>query len=183
MKALFILLGLLAILLVGYAVWRPVAGPAVAPLPPLAEQLPAAHRDFFTPAAQPPPEDPELADIPLDEEAIASLRGGRMFGDPRTPPIERSAPQERASAEELADPAKYAEFEGRQERKLKRAYVIEAEKYIAQLHADLARGRAGGIPPDEIAKVEKKVKGIEEMRAKLLREDPGLLDGADTATP
>lgn len=182
MKYLFIALGLLALLLVGFILLKPAEAPVLAPLPALTEttESPAGR---MTPSMPQKIHDADAEEIPLDEEAIASLRGGYLLGDPRTPPIERSPPQERASADELADPQKYAEFEGRQERKLKRAYVIEAEKYIAELKADLVRGRAGGIPPDEIAKVEKKVKGIEEMRAKLLRDDPALLDNAGEKPP
>lgn len=118
----------------------------------------------------------EFADVPLDPDAIASLRGARELGyDPRTPPIGRDAPREQPSEEELADPEKYAEFEARQERKIKRAYVIEAEKYVRQLRDDIEKGKAMGIPPEEIAKVREKVRRIEEMRAQLLAADPGLL--------
>jgi hypothetical protein len=183
MKYLFALVGVMALLLVGWVALKPVAGPLLPALPAFMQPEPQEEPELaLAPVAGAPAEngmDDEFADVPLDEEAIASLRGGRIFGDPRSPPIEYSAPAEMASAEELADPARYAEYEGRQEKKLKRAYVIEAEKYVAELRSNVARGRAGGIPPDEIAKVEKKIKGIEEMRAKLLRDDPTLLGSAD----
>lgn len=184
MKKLFIALGILVLALLAYLAFRPAPSASVA-LPAFSDEEPAADG---APGPTPLPETPgeavampdEFADIPLDPEAIASLRGGRVFGDPRTPPIERSAPQEQATAEELADPEKYAEYEARQEKKLKRAYVVEAEKYITQLREDIAKGKAMGIPPDEIAKVEKKVKGIEEMRAKLLKDDPTLVQDETT---
>lgn len=118
----------------------------------------------------------DITDMPLDPDAIASLRGAREFGDPRTPPIERSAPAEQATPEELADPARYAEFEARQERKMKRAYVIEAERYVSQLRDDVARARTMDIPAEEIAKVEEKIRRIEAMRQQLLAQDPGLLE-------
>lgn len=178
MKYLFIALVVVALLLLAWVAWRPADAPAPIALPELAGAPPAAPATpAYTIQAGPGDPGPALEDIPLDEGAIASLRAGIEYGDPRTPPIERSPAGEMASAEELADPAKYAEYESRQEKKLKRAYVIEAEKYVAQLRSDVERGKAGGIPPDEIAKVERKIKGIEEMRAKLLRDDPTLLDG------
>lgn len=187
MKYLFAALALAVVLAVGWMLLGPVSNPQVpvigiAPqqpaLPPLADGPPRI------PAGEMEPEmPPELASIPLDPDAIASLRGARVFGDPRTPPIERSPPREQATAEELADPEKYAEFEGRAERKLKRSYVIESEKYVAQLRDDVERGKAIGIPPDEIAKVEQKIRGIEEMRARLLAEDPQLLDASSPAPP
>lgn len=180
MKHLLIAVAVLVVLLVAWAVMRPADAPLPFALPdpppaaPVGDGMPLPATPTAATGDAPAG---EYDDIELDEEAIASLRGGILFGDPRTPPIERSPAGERASAEELADPALYAEYETRQEKKLKRAYVIEAEKYVAQLRSDVERGRAGGIPPDEIAKVEKKIKGIEEMRAKLLRDDPDLLGG------
>lgn len=185
MKYLFIALAVAALALLGWLFLKPVEGPQLAPVP-AAEAPPGdwfsgpveGDAEPYQPAAEAPVED-EYADIELNPEAIASLRGGRIFGDPRTPPIERSAPAEAATAEELADPEKYAEFESRQEKKLKRAYVIEAEKYLEQLRSDVERGRAGGIPAEEIAKVEQKIDGIAKMREKLLKDDPTLLSGGE----
>lgn len=183
-KALF---ALLATVVVALLLWV-----ALRPVPPASYAVPAAPppeddgSDWFSPppgtgaTAAGPAETPEepYDEFDLDPAAIASLRGGREFGDPRTPPIGRDAPREQATPEELADPEKYAEFEARQERKIKRAYVIEAEKYVAQLREDIEKGKTMGIPPEEIAKVEEKVRRIEEMRAKLLAADPGLATAA-----
>lgn len=180
MKAryLFIAAALLVAALLLWLVLRP-AERAHFELPTFGEEAPAGMPGTAqAPAAATPeaamPE--EYSDIELDPDAIASLRGARELGyDPRTPPIGRDAPPEQPSEEELADPEKYAEFEARQERKIKRAYVIEAEKYVRQLREDIEKGKAMGIPPDEIAKVQEKVRRIEEMRAQLLAADPGLL--------
>ena len=189
MKKVFVILALLVAALVAWLLLRPATPAPVVALPPAA---PASDvpLDWMTPASQPPAEagDAEAApgeydDVPLHDDAIDSLRGARILGyDPRTPPIARSLPQEQATPEEIADPEKYAEFEARQDRKLKRAYVIEAEKYVSQLKDDIERGKAMGIPPEKIAKVREKVRRIEAMRAQLLAEDPALLD-AGSAVP
>lgn len=186
MKYLFAALTLAVLLLVAWMLVRPAAplpvadiGAAAAPATP----LPAEGPPKIPAGPQEPEMPPELASIPLDPDAIASLRGARVFGDPRTPPIERSPPQEQATPDEIADPEKYASFEMRQERKVKRTYVIESEKFVAQLQDDIQRGKAMGIPPDEIAKVEQKIKGIQEMRARLLAEDPELLDTSSPPPP
>lgn len=184
MKYVFLLVAAAALGLLAWLALKPAAVPELAPLPPM--EAPAGDWFSTPPEAGSEPldagaeasDDAEYDGIELDPEAIASLRGARLLGDPRTPPIERSAPGEAATAEELADPAKYAEYESRQEKKLKRAYVIEAEKYLEQLRSDVERGRAGGIPPDEIAKVEKKIEGIAKMREQLLKDDPTLLSGS-----
>lgn len=173
---------LLAVLVLGLVAWAAMRPAPTTPLYVLPGEEPAADAAWTAaprPATPPPAtegDDAEFDGIALDPAAIASLRGGREFGDPRTPPIGRSEPAEQASPEELADPQKYAEFEARQERKLKRAYVIEAEKYVSQLRQDVEKGKAMGISAEEIAKVEKKIQGIEAMRAKLLKDDPALLD-------
>lgn len=190
MKYLFAIIGGLVVLLLLWLFLRP-ADSVTFTLP--ADDMPAyegmdptrSHTGGMMPL---PGEDEaempsEFDGIALDQDAINSLRGAREFGDPRTPPIGRSAPPEQATEEELADPEKYAEFEARQERKVKRAYVIEAEKYTQQLREDIEKGKAMGIPPDEIAKVQEKVRRIEAMRAKLLAEDPGLLDPGSPLPP
>lgn len=185
MKYLFAALTLIVVLLIGWRMSRPadpVAVPVVA-APELPASSPSAEPVRIPAGEQAPDMPPELADIPLDPDAIASLRGARIMGDPRTPPIERSPPREEATAEELADPDKYADFEGRQERKVKRTYVIESEKFIAQLRDDIERGKSIGIPEEEIAKVRQKIKGIEQMRAQLLAEDPQLLDPTSQPPP
>lgn len=183
-----ILLGGLALLVVAMVAWvalNPTARDAGAGTPTAALPADSAPATDFawtsSPAGDGDGDYPSRVDPEsLDPEAIASLRGAREFGDPRTPPIGRSEPREQATPEELADPEKYAEFEARQDRKLKRAYVVEAERYVAQLRSDIEKGRALGIPADEIAKVEEKVRRIEAMRAELLAADPALLDGAET---
>lgn len=190
MKYLFAALGLVVVALLVWLLLRPAAAPEPVVLgpPPYDDVVDdAAAVTGMVPAGTAtaaPEAGPE--EIVLDPGAVASLRGARELGfDPRTPPIGRDAPREEPTAEELADPDKYAEFESRQERKIKRAYVIEAEKYVRQLRADIEKGKAMGITPEEIAKVEEKARRIEEMRAKLLADDPGLLtapggNGGDT---
>lgn len=186
MKYLFAAITLVIVLLVGWAVLRPATTVPVMAVPESAAgngaQVSMGGPMHVPARADDEEVDKSLDDIALDPEAIASLRGAREFGDPRTPPIGRSPPREQATPEELADPEKYVEFEARQERKLKRSYVIEAEKYTQQLRDDIERGKSIGIPPEEIAKVREKVRRIEAMRAQLLAEDPALLD-VNSPTP
>lgn len=185
-RHLLIAIILLALALLAWAAVRPLTAPPGNP--PAGEDAHLATTETRgIPTGSPPPATGDHAGefdpADLDPDAIASLRGAREFGDPRTPPIGRSEPGEQATPEELADPQKYAEFEARQERKIKRAYVVEAAKYVAQLRADIERGKAMGIPADEIAKVEEKARRIEAMRASLLAADPALLDGGQPAAP
>lgn len=185
-RHLLIAIALLVLALLAWAALRPVVAPTGSPPAGAEANLSPEEIRGLSPGNAPVAGGDSAADFDpasLDPDAIASLRGAREFGDPRTPPIGRSEPREQATPEELADPQKYAEFEARQERKLKRAYVIEAERYVAQLRDDIARGKAMGIPADEIAKVEEKARRIEAMRAELLAADPALLDGGQPPPP
>lgn len=180
-RYIFALLSLAVLALVAWAMFRPAAPVAVntPEAAPAGVDAPAVGGPLHRPAGGGSGEFAQPGDeIELDPEAIASLRGAIEFGDPRTPPIGRSPPREMPTEAELADPEKYVMYEARQERKLKRSYVVEAEKYTQQLRSDIERGKAMGIPPAEIAKVQEKVRRIEAMRAQLLAEDPDLLDEA-----
>ena len=117
-----------------------------------------------------------LALLPLEpaEPAAYSMAMARENGDARAPPLQRDAPSDAASAAELADPKAYQQYETRQTMKLYAGFVRAAEADLPRLRDDIERGRQAGIAPEEIAKVEEKVRRIEAMRAQLLAENPGL---------
>lgn len=107
--------------------------------------------------------------------AALSMSEARVNGDSRTPPIQRdAAPTEQPTAAELADPAAYQQFEARQNMRLRAAFTQAAATEVPRLRDDLERGRAAGIPADQLAKVEEKVRRIEEMRERLRQEHPQL---------
>lgn len=113
----------------------------------------------------------------IDESkpAAASMAETRLHGDPEAPPIARDAtPRERPTAAELADPKAYQAYEARQTMRTYAAYVDAVGKELPRLREDIERGRAMGIPAEEIAKAEAKARGMEEMRAQLLKDHPEL---------
>ena len=120
------------------------------PLPPLAVQMPAAH----------------------------SLADARESGDERAPPIVRSTAAETATPAELADPQAYGRYEVRQHQRLLAAFVREAEQSLPRLQADIERGRAAGINPQQLAQAEEKARRIAAMRADLLAQHPQLAGAA-----
>ena len=120
------------------------------PLPPLAAQVPAAH----------------------------SLADARESGDERAPPIVRSTAAETATPAELADPQAYGRYEVRQHQRLLAAFVREAEQSLPRLQADIERGRAAGINPQQLAQAEEKARRIAAMRADLLAQHPQLAGAA-----
>lgn len=170
---------MLAALLIGlgaaYLYW-PAPAVTAAPKPQSAQVSTPSTTDSWPPQAAPSPvaEPTARIDSPLLPQeasvpAAHSLDEARRLGDPRQPPLLRDAePGEAASAWEIADPARYAAYEQRQQRRLWQNYVQAAGPALARLDADLARARAeGGIAPAEIAQVEEKRRRIAAMQAEL----------------
>lgn len=112
-----------------------------------------------------------------DPGAVEALRQSRLEGDPRAPPIARPEPgreREMPTEEELADPDLYLEYEMRQQQKVYASFVEASTKKIADLKAIIERGRQEGVPPEQLAEGEEKLRRLEEMRAKLISENPDI---------
>ncbi len=124
------------------------------------------------------PAEPVLKRVPIEavseQKSAAQSLAETRYGDPRTPPIQRSEATEQPNAAELADPKLYQQYETRQNMKLYAAFVEAAKTEVPRLRADIERGRAVGIPPEKIALVEEKARRIEAMQAQLLRDYPSL---------
>ncbi|MDQ1922733.1 hypothetical protein [Massilia pseudoviolaceinigra] len=121
---------------------------------------------------------PDTKAAPADEAplpAAQSLAQTRVYGDPEAPPIALDVPARvRPTAEELADPKAYQAFEARQNAQVMAAYVKAVDEELPRLRDDIARGRSMGIAADKIAKAEDKARGLENMRAQLLKDHPAL---------
>ncbi|MGB1220813.1 MAG: hypothetical protein ACPG43_04695 [Alcanivoracaceae bacterium] len=146
----------------------PVSAPQVAP----AEEL--------APEAEPPvASTPEpLQQWQPDPDAVQSLRRSMEEGDPRAPPIARQeSEREMPTEEELADPDLYLQYETRQQQKVYASFVQASEKKISDLKKMIDRARAeGSVSPEQLAEGEEKLRRLEEMREKLLQENPELAD-------
>lgn len=113
------------------------------------------------------------ADAPVP--AAHSLAQTRLHGDPEAPPIAQDASTPmppRPTAQELADPRAYQDYEARQNAQVLAAYVKAVDQELPRLREDIERGRAMGISADQIAKAEAKARGLEAMRAQLLKDRP-----------
>ncbi len=151
---------------------------------------PATGAPGFAHAATWPPPFPEQTEerkyVPLlptgpELSAAQSLVANRD-SDPRTPPIARSqVSRETPSAADLADPKAYQQYEARQNAHLYAAYVQAADEEIPRLREAIARARAMGMAPAEIAKGEEKLRRIAAMQEQLRNAHPELQNaGANT---
>lgn len=126
------------------------------------------------------PQQAELPRVPLppvDSRAPAwiSMADARENGDPRTPPIQRDAETRTApTAAELADPQAYRQYEASQHARLLGNFVAAAATELPKLQADLERGRAAGIPQDQLAKVEEKIARIKRLSDGIVKDQPQL---------
>jgi len=100
-----------------------------------------------------------------DTPAWVSMAEARRDGDPRAPPL-LAAPRHDSgpTPAQLADPNAYREFEKGRDARMLAAYAAAVEDEVPRLRADVARARASGIAPEEIAKVEAKIARLENLR-------------------
>lgn len=112
---------------------------------------------------------------PSTVDAATSMANAMKNGDPRAPVIIHDTVQEAATAEEIANPKLYAQYEARQNMRLYKGYVKAAEVEIPRLQADIARAKAAGLKPEQIAEGEEKLRRIQQMRDQLTSEHPEVL--------
>jgi hypothetical protein len=109
----------------------------------------------------------ELTAAPAEEPAPGwtSLAEGRVHGDSRTPPLQRQAIAVTGpTPAQLADPAAYRGYEQGQHARTLAAFAAAAQTQAALLRADVVQARAGGIAPEEIRKVERKIERLDQQR-------------------
>lgn len=147
------------------SVLRPVADARLPELPPsgAVPAPPLANMDA------PLPPQPEST-----VDAAVSMAAALKHGDPQAPKVVRDAPPEAPTAAELADPEAYQRYEARQQQRLYSQYVKAADSEIPRLQADIERARAAGLPTEQIAEGEEKLRRIQAMRDQLQADNPGM---------
>lgn len=120
-------------------------------------------------------EDVPLPPLPESQvDAAETLLQSRLHGDARAPAVVRSAEREPPTAAELATPEAYQRYEARQNERLYRSYVKAADGEIPKLQEQIAKGKAQGLTPEQIAEGEEKLRRIEAMRNQLMSDHPEL---------
>lgn len=156
---------------------KPDRLPALTPVPPTANTpvAPDWQKDVY-----PAQVDPQA----LDEQAVTSLRQGRVYGDPRTPPVLReAAPSETPSPAELADPERYAEYEGRQQRKLIAGFLRAAGPEISRMQQQLVVAEQAGLARPQLDEGREKLARLAAMQAEMAARYPELARGTEPLSP
>lgn len=115
-----------------------------------------------------------LTPVDSSRSAWLSMAEAREHGDARTPPLQRDEARTPPTAAELADPKAYQQYQQGQQVRVLGAFVGAAAAELPRLQADVERGRAAGVPAAQIAKVEEKIRRIEQQRQAILRNHPEL---------
>ncbi|MBA5637882.1 hypothetical protein H3H37_12540 [Duganella sp. LX20W] len=126
-----------------------------------------------------PERDAQLQRVPLtpvdsSSSAWLSMADAREHGDARTPPLQRDEARTPPTAAELADPKAYQQYQQGQQMRVLGAFADAAAAELPRLYADVERGRAAGVPEEQIAKAEEKIRRIEQQRRLILRDHPEL---------
>lgn len=152
-----------------------------APLPPTAlaaaSPAPPAASATAVAAASSPVVDvplPAAAVAPVMRPAVESLAAERLRGgDERAPPID--PPEEGpppATPWEAADPARYAAREQRMNEQVRAQFVQAAEARLPALRAAVDRMKREGLPADQIAMAEDKLRHMEAVHDAVVRGEP-----------
>lgn len=115
----------------------------------------------------------EVSEWRPSQKAVASLKDAMRHGDPRTPRLAESQQREQASAQELADPVLYLEYEARQKEQVYRSFIKASETKIIELEALIAKGeRDGGVTDEQLAEGRRKLEALRRSREEVLAEHP-----------
>jgi len=124
--------------------------------------------------ADEPVQKPNVISAPMPRN---SMEKARLYGDPRTPPIERSKTiREMPTEDELANPELYQEYEARQNKKVYQSFYKESKKKLSQMEELMEKGRLGGVSEEQLREGEEKIEAMKAMRKQLEEEHDDLSD-------
>ena len=122
-----------------------------------------------------------IAEYGFSPAKIEALRAAKD-GDPRTPPIKRRAERVLPTAEQLADPELYQQYEEAQTQQMFAGFVKAVDPKINQIRAHMASLEQYEFPDREKFQriADEKIAALEKMKAELLAKNPEL---AEIETP
>lgn len=160
--------------LVPQAVQDAQPAPAYTNKPQAAAPMPEVIGERAVAAADYRGDEKGAAPVP-PSAAVASLRESMRNGDPRTPPLVRSSNlREPPTAQELADPSLYQQYEQRQKQQVYASFVAAASGRITELEGLIEQGEQGGVTPEQLEEGRRKLEALRQQRDQLLAQQPGL---------
>jgi hypothetical protein len=134
---------------------------------------------------------PERQDDPQEPAMTADLRAESMRqafleGDDRTPPLARPEPEQQRelpTAEELADPQLYQQYEARQQMNVRQSFARAARNRISELEQQLQQAEQMGGDPDQLREGREKLERLQQQYDQTVAEMPELAESLDSETP
>lgn len=117
----------------------------------------------------------ENSQILLDKEAISSLRDARLNGDPRSPPIAHTQLTQRANGQQKSDPDQYNHYQDNKKKQLIINYMQAIQPKIETLKEQVKKAKEKGLPAEQLAEGEEKIKKMQDMLEKLAQQYPTAL--------
>lgn len=108
--------------------------------------------------------------LTLDSGAVASFSVSLSESDARAPELTPGLDPDSPPEEVLEDHDQYLQYEQQQTRKLYKAYVVAAEEKIIRLRGEVQLAAKEGLPQEQLAEGEEKLKRIEAMQRELQQE-------------
>lgn len=173
-----------------YRFWRPPERPVA----PVAETSAAVEPNYFRSGVAQVQDDGEQPDARSEANAHYSaeresiteqqlswraeqMRNAFLHGDDRAPPLaprDEANQRELPTAEELADPELYQQYEARQQQGVRESFVRAARKQITELEQQLQQAREMEGDPAQLAEGEEKLERLRELYQQTLQESPQL---------
>lgn len=138
-----------------------------------------------------PPAWPEQEDYPQEPPMTADLRAESMRqafleGDDRTPPLARREPErqrELPTAEELADPELYQQYEARQQINVRESFARAARNRISELEQQLQQAEQMGGDAGQLREGREKLERLQQQYDQTVAGMPELAESLDSETP
>lgn len=139
-------------------------------------------------SAEPPawPENDTLQEPEMSADLRAeSMRQAFLEGDDRTPPLATREPEQQRelpTAEELADPALYQQYEARQQMNVRESFARAARNRISELEQQLQQAEQMGADAGQLREGREKLERLQQQYDQTVVETPALAESLDSET-
>ena len=151
--------------------------------------VPVAQSDQSGEQSEPPvwPEQQDTSQAPAMSADLRaeSMRQAFLEGDDRTPPLTSREPEQQRelpTAEELADPALYQQYEARQQMNVRESFARAARNRISELQQQLQQAEQMGADAGQLREGREKLERLQQQYDQTVAETPALAESLDSET-
>lgn len=115
-----------------------------------------------------------------------SMRQAFLEGDERTPPLAHREPEQQRelpTAEELANPELYQQYEVRQQMNVRESFARAARNRISELEQQLQQAEQMGGDAEQLREGREKLERLQQQYDQTVAEMPELVESLDSEKP